>query len=309
MKARDVMVSPVITVKPSSSVKEVAKTFLERRISAAPVVDDQGKLVGIVSEGDLMHRAEAGTERHRSWWLRALTAEETLAAEYVKAHARKVADVMTRDVITATADTPLHEIAALLEKNSIKRVPVVKNGQLVGIVSRANLVQAVASAVFPAILGDRFRRAFPYSSSSESRWLSKSVRHEAADGTCRQQLPRHAAEDPLAQAAVPIGAGDQQIGAFFASDPDQLLRARSLLLQHDFGPAFDAMVREITSYIVEPPQCGLLFARPTCFDNGNARCLLQERKCVPHGSARFARILPPDHDMLGSQRVHSLGHY
>jgi CBS domain-containing protein len=146
MKAQHVMVSPVITVKPSSSIKEVAKTFLERRISAAPVVDDQGKLVGIVSEGDLMHRAEAGTERHRSWWLQALTAGETLAAEYVKAHARKVADVMTRDVITAAPETPLHEIAALLEKNSIKRVPIIKNGQLVGIVSRANLIQAVASS-------------------------------------------------------------------------------------------------------------------------------------------------------------------
>ena len=93
-----------------------------------------------------MHRAEAGTERHRSWWLRLLTAEETLAAEYVKAHARKVADVMTRDVITAGPETPLHEIAVLLEKNSIKRVPIVKNGQLIGIVSRANLIQAVASA-------------------------------------------------------------------------------------------------------------------------------------------------------------------
>jgi CBS domain-containing protein len=115
MKARDVMVSPVITVKPSSSVKEVAKIFLERRISAAPVIDDQGKLVGIVSEGDLMHRAEAGTERHRSWWLQALTAEETLAAEYVKAYGRKVADVMTHDVITAAPDTPLHEVAILLE--------------------------------------------------------------------------------------------------------------------------------------------------------------------------------------------------
>jgi CBS-domain-containing membrane protein len=146
MKARDVMVSPVITVKPSSSVKEVAEIFLERRISAVPVVDDEGKLVGIVSEGDLMHRAEAGTERRRSWWLRALTSEQTLAVEYIKAHARKVADVMTRDVITATADTPLHEIAALLEKNSIKRVPIITKGQLVGIVSRANLIQAVASA-------------------------------------------------------------------------------------------------------------------------------------------------------------------
>ena len=146
MKARDVMVSPVITVKSSSSVKEAAKIFLERRISAAPVVDDQGKLVGIASEGDLMHRAEAGTERHRSWWLQLFTAEETLATEYIKAHARKVADVMTCDVITAGPDTPLHKIAALLEKNSIKRVPIVKDGQLVGIVSRANLIQAVASA-------------------------------------------------------------------------------------------------------------------------------------------------------------------
>ena len=146
MKARDVMVSPVITVKPSASVREVAKTFLDRGISAVPVVDDKGKLVGIVSEGDLLHRSEAGTERQRSWWLRAFATEETLAADYVKAHARKVADVMTRKVVAAAPDTPLHEIAALLEKNSIKRVPIVKDGQLVGIVSRANLIQAVASA-------------------------------------------------------------------------------------------------------------------------------------------------------------------
>jgi CBS domain-containing protein len=145
MKARDVMVSPVITVKPYSSVKEVAKTFLDKRISAVPVVDDHGKVVGIVSEGDLMHRAEAGTERHQSWWLRALTGDETLAADYVKAHARKVSDVMTHDVITVTPETPLHEIAVLFEKHSIKRVPIVNNGQLVGIVSRANLIQAVAS--------------------------------------------------------------------------------------------------------------------------------------------------------------------
>ena len=145
MKARDVMTSPAITVKPSALVQEVAKLFLERRISAVPVVDEQGKLVGIVSEGDLMHRTEAGTERKRSWWLQGLTGDETLAAEYVKAHARKVADVMTRRVITASPDSPLHEIASLLESNSIKRVPIVNDGQVVGIVSRANLIQAVAS--------------------------------------------------------------------------------------------------------------------------------------------------------------------
>ena len=146
MKARDVMVSPVITVEQSSTVREVAKTFIEHRISGVPVVDDQGKLVGIVSESDLMHRPEADTELKRSWWLRALTADETLAADYVKAHACRVADVMTRDVITAAPDTTLSEIAALLEKNSVKRVPIVDKGQLVGIVSRANLVQAVASS-------------------------------------------------------------------------------------------------------------------------------------------------------------------
>ncbi len=145
MKASDVMVSPVVTVKHSASVKEVAKLLLEQRISAVPVVDDGGKLVGIVSEGDLLHRSEAGTERRRSWWLLGLTGEETLASEYIKAHARNVADVMTSTVITATPDAPLHQLAALMEANSIKRVPIVKDGALVGIVSRANLVQVFAS--------------------------------------------------------------------------------------------------------------------------------------------------------------------
>ena len=145
MKARDVMVSPVITVKPSSSVREVAQTLLKERISAVPVVDDQGKLVGIISEGDLLHRAEAGTQRRHSWWLVGLVGDESLASEYIKAHSRKVADVMTRKVVTAAPDSPLHQIAALLEKNSIKRVPIVANGQVVGIVSRANLIQALAT--------------------------------------------------------------------------------------------------------------------------------------------------------------------
>jgi CBS domain-containing protein len=117
MNARDVMVSPVVTVKLYASVKEVAQLLLERQISAFPGV------VGIVSEGDLLHRFEAGTERRRSWWLLGLTREETLAQEYVKAHARKVADVMTSKVVTATPDTPLHEVATLMETNSVKRVP------------------------------------------------------------------------------------------------------------------------------------------------------------------------------------------
>jgi CBS domain-containing protein len=145
MKARDVMVSPVITAKPDSTVKEVAKTLVDRHVSAVPVVDDTGKLVGIISEGDLMHRAEVGTERRYRWWPRLVRGDASVPLGYIKAHARRAADIMTRNVFTATPETPLDEIAVLLERNSIKRVPIVLDGQLVGIVSRANLVQALAT--------------------------------------------------------------------------------------------------------------------------------------------------------------------
>lgn len=145
MKAQDVMVAPVITVKPESSVKEVASTLVDKRISAVPVVDDAGKLLGIISEGDLMHRRETGTERRYHWWVHLLAGDASLPRDYIKAHGRKAADVMTQNVITATPETALDEIAILLESNSIKRVPIVRNGQLVGIVSRANLVQALAT--------------------------------------------------------------------------------------------------------------------------------------------------------------------
>ena len=145
MNAADVMVTNVITVGLDACLQDVAHLLLTNRISAVPVVDNDGKVVGIVSEGDLMRRAEAGTGRRRSWWLSLLTGKEGLAAQYVKEHSRKVADVMTRDVITATPDTPLQDIANILEKNSIKRVPIIKDGKMVGLVSRANLLQALAS--------------------------------------------------------------------------------------------------------------------------------------------------------------------
>jgi CBS domain-containing protein len=144
MKAADVMVSAVISVGPNARVEEVAGILLANRISAVPVIDEQGELLGIVSEGDLMRRAEAGTDRSRSWWLEYLTGKQVLAAEYVKSHSHKVTDVMTRSVITATPETPLGEIATLLERNRIKRVPIMQNGKVVGVVSRANLLQALA---------------------------------------------------------------------------------------------------------------------------------------------------------------------
>jgi CBS domain-containing protein len=145
MNAADVMVTNVITVGPDARVQDVAHIFLTNRISAVPVVGSDGKILGIVSEGDLMRRAEAGTGRRRSWWLALLTGTDALAAEYVKEHSRMVADVMTRHVITAAPETPLGDIADILEKKGIKRVPIVKDGRIVGIVSRANLLQALAS--------------------------------------------------------------------------------------------------------------------------------------------------------------------
>jgi CBS domain-containing protein len=144
MKAADVMVTNVITVGPEASVQEVACTLLGSRISGVPVVGWDGKLLGIVSEGDLMRRVEAGTCRRRPWWLAMFTGREVLASEFIKEHSRKVADVMTRQVVTAAPDTPLSDIANLLEKNAIKRVPIVSDGKVVGIVSRANLLQALA---------------------------------------------------------------------------------------------------------------------------------------------------------------------
>jgi CBS domain-containing protein len=147
MQARDVMVSPVVTVGKTATVREVARILLEKHISAVPVIDSAGKVVGMVTESDLMHRTEAGTERPYSWWLHLLAGDATIAADYVKSHAVKIEDVMTPDVVTAAPETPLHEIATLLEKHRIKRVPIVnKNGDLVGIVSRANLIQVIASA-------------------------------------------------------------------------------------------------------------------------------------------------------------------
>lgn len=146
MKAKNVMVSPVVTVKPDFTISQVARLLTEHRISAVPVVDDDHHVVGMVSEGDLMHRAETGTIRPVPWWLALMSSDEVKAESYIKQHAVKVADVMTRNVISAGPDTSLGEIAVILEKNAIKRVPILDHNKLVGIVSRANLIQALVAA-------------------------------------------------------------------------------------------------------------------------------------------------------------------
>jgi CBS domain-containing protein len=147
MRAMDVMTTEVITIHEDATVQAAAKLLVEHGISAVPVVDSENRVIGMVSEGDLLHRAETGTERRRSWWLDMVTSTDQLAAEYIRSHSGRVRDVMTPGVISVTEQTAIAEIAILLETHRIKRVPVLRDGKLVGIVSRANLVQALAMKI------------------------------------------------------------------------------------------------------------------------------------------------------------------
>jgi CBS domain-containing protein len=149
MKARDIMTSPVLAVAPDTTVREIAALLLERHISAVPVLED-GRLAGIVSEADLLHRHEIGTDAHEhSWWLRLLGGDTSLS-EYVKSHARLARDVMTREVISVPEGADVATVAKLLERHGVKRLPVLRGDRLVGIVSRADLVRALAGHARPA---------------------------------------------------------------------------------------------------------------------------------------------------------------
>lgn len=145
MRVSDVMTGNVISVTPDMTVREVAKIFVDNGISGAPVLDVDGTLAGMISEGDLLRRSEIDTDvRPRTSWLDFWSASHE-ARDYIKTHAPKVRDVMTTNVATVHPDTSLGEVAGILETRHIKRVPVTEAGRLVGIVSRANLVQALAS--------------------------------------------------------------------------------------------------------------------------------------------------------------------
>lgn len=145
MKAADVMTRRVVTVHPDASVTDAIHLMLQDEVSGLPVVDRSGDLVGIVTEGDFLRRAELGTERRRRRWVEALIGPNSLADEYVHTHARKVGDVMCADVVTVGPGAPLDEVVATMERHRIKRIPVVEGGKIVGIISRANLLRALAS--------------------------------------------------------------------------------------------------------------------------------------------------------------------
>jgi len=143
------MTTNVLKATPDQSIHDVVHKLLERSVSALPVVDDTDRLVGIISEGDLLRRVETGTERKRSWWLDMMVSSEERSRDFLKSHAVHVRDVMTQKVISVAEDTPASEIAGILEENRIKRVPVVREGRLVGIVSRADIIRALAVQHIP----------------------------------------------------------------------------------------------------------------------------------------------------------------
>lgn len=151
MQAKEIMTSNVVTVSPDAAVADAARLMVEKRVSALPVVDAAGKLIGIVSEGDLMRRIELGTEKRRPWWLALVAGDETLARDFAKAHGQQIKDVMTRTVVTMPEDSTIDKIARTLEERHIKRVVVVRQGQPVGIVSRADLLRAFATRPPPSV--------------------------------------------------------------------------------------------------------------------------------------------------------------
>ncbi|KQW21442.1 hypothetical protein ASC80_10395 [Afipia sp. Root123D2] len=145
MRAHQIMTFDVVTTSPETDIIYAMHTMLRRHISGMPVLDNTGKLIGMVSEGDFLRRGEISTERRRGRWLSFLVGPAGHAADFVKEHGRKVGEVMTRRVITVNEDASLEEIVRLMERNHIKRVPVMRGDRIVGIVTRSNLLLAVAS--------------------------------------------------------------------------------------------------------------------------------------------------------------------
>jgi len=154
MKTGEVMTKRIVSVEPNASVLQAVRLMLQNRVSGLPVLSDSGALVGILTEGDLLRRTETGTEKQRPRWLEFLLGPGHLAEEYVRTHARKVEEIMTPEPFTVTEETPLDEVIRMMEKHQIKRVPVMRGKQLVGIVSRADLLRAMASMALSVSPGD-----------------------------------------------------------------------------------------------------------------------------------------------------------
>ena len=178
MRARDVMRAEVVSVAPATPVTEVARLLVDRNISAVPVVDSAGRLLGLISEGDLLRRVETGTARRRKRWLELFVQDWQLASEYLRSHGRTAEEVMTTELVAAAPEAPLAEVVDLMERHGVKRIPIVEDGRLVGLITRADLVRALATAPPPAdttaTLRDETIRDMLLGELRRQAWSSKS---------------------------------------------------------------------------------------------------------------------------------------
>lgn len=146
MRARDIMTTSVVTTRPNTSIREIAALLSRRQFSGLPVVDADGRLLGIVSEGDLIRHSAIGADPKGKWWLDGLADPDAIARTYSKAHSQTAGDVMARHVATISDEADLEAVATTLDTQGIKRIPVIRDGRLVGIITRSDLVRALAHA-------------------------------------------------------------------------------------------------------------------------------------------------------------------
>lgn len=148
LRVRDVMSTPVISVAPHTTVRDIAAQLVKHRISSVPVVGPDGQLFGIVSEADIFKRVELGTVPRRSWWRSLLTDPLAAAENYVRSHGRRARDVMTRASVTSTPDEPLEKLAARMARKSVGCVPVLRNGEVISVITRSDFVRQLAKCSF-----------------------------------------------------------------------------------------------------------------------------------------------------------------
>lgn len=184
MKVGDVMSQEVISIAPESSVSEAAQVMLKERISGLPVINGANVLVGVITEGDLLRRIETGTEKKRPHWLEFIATPNALAAEYVHSHGRKVGEVMTTNVVAVTEDTPIDQAVELMERRHIKRLPVLRNGRVVGVIARANLLHALVASPpeFVTKTSDQAIRDQLWAELSRQRWSAREAHIVVKDG-------------------------------------------------------------------------------------------------------------------------------
>jgi CBS domain-containing protein len=230
MNAADVMTPDVVYAAPDTPLPELVRLMLDNRISALPIVE-AGHVVGIVSEGDLLRRAETGTQPRPSRWLELVTSTDRLAADYTRSHGQKAGEIMTRDVVKVPDTMPIAEVAHLLETRRIKRVPVMRDGKLIGIVSRRNLLQALATTLSapPVTADDRTIRDAFYSELRRQAWADNpaAINAVVADGVVH--LWGVAPDKALRQAIVVVA--------------ENIAGVRAVEDHMDHEPAFDPLDR------------------------------------------------------------------